>query len=124
MISLDIVDTGKFLEMPVTSRCLYYELLVRADDEGFIGNPKRLIRMLNFSEDDLSILIIKGFIIPFETGVIVITHWKMQNNIRSDRFTPTIYREEKLILHQKGNKEYFLIQSNKERTKENYPFLN
>ena len=109
MISLDIVDTDKFLDMPVSARCCYYELLVRADDEGFIGNPRKLLRMLNYSDDDLKLLCLKGFIIPFDSGVIVLTHWKMQNNIRSDRFTPTTFREEKSLLMQRGNKEYCLI---------------
>lgn len=109
MISLDVVDTDKFLEMPVTTRCCYFELLARADDDGFIGNPKKLLRMLNLSEDDLRLLCVKGFVIPFESGVVVITHWKMQNSIRSDRYKPTVYRDEKLLLHQKGNLEYCLL---------------
>lgn len=115
MISLDIVNTDKFMDMSVSARCCYYELLVRADDEGFIGNPKRLLRMLGFADDDLRLLCIKGFVIPFESGVIVITHWKMQNTIRCDRFTPTLFKEEKMLLHQKGNKEYILLE-NKEST--------
>lgn len=108
MFSLDIVDTDKFLDMPVTSRCCYYELSMRADDDGFISNPKRLLRMLNYADDDLKLLIMKGFMIPFESGVVVVTHWKMQNNIRSDRYNPTIFTEEKKLLQQKPTNEYVL----------------
>ena len=63
--------------------------------------------MLNFTEDDLKVLCMKGFVIPFESGVIVITHWKVQNNIRNDRFTPTVFREEKFLLGVKGDKTYY-----------------
>lgn len=94
MFSLSVVDTDLFLEMPVTSRLLYYELGMRADDDGFIGNWKKIMRMASLSEDDMKILIAKKFIIPFESGVIVIKHWKMNNYLRSDRYTPTVYKEE------------------------------
>lgn len=83
MFSLDIVDTDRFLDMPVTSRCCYFELSMRADDDGFVSNPKRLMRMLNYSEDDLKLLIIKGFITPSENEGVVVTHWNMQNQIPS-----------------------------------------
>ena len=113
MVSRDIVDTDKFLTMPVSARCCYYDLLVRADDEGFVGNPKSLLKMLSYAEDDLNLLCAKGFVIPFESGVIVITHWKMQNSIAADRFKPTIHREEKFMLGIKGNKEYVFLPERK-----------
>jgi len=108
MFSLDIVDTDKFCEMPVTSRCCYFEFSMRADDDGFISNPKRLMRMLNYSDYDLRLLITKGFVIPFESGIVVITHWKTQNNIRIDRYKPTMYKKEKSLLENDGN-EYKLL---------------
>lgn len=111
MISLDIIDTDKFLEMPVTSRCLYFEMLARADDDGFIGNPKRLMKMLNFSEDDLTILIMKNYVIPFESGVVVITHWKMQNTIRKEKYKSTIYHLEKSQIVKNTDNSYALINS-------------
>lgn len=107
MISLDIVDTDRFLSMPITSRCLYYDLLIRADDDGFVGSPRKIQRMIGSSDDDFAILIAKGFIIPFHTGVCVITDWKNQNRIRTDRYAPTIYQSELRQLHLTFGK-YFL----------------
>jgi len=109
MISLDIIDTDKFCEMPGSTQALYMHLVCRADDDGFVGNPKRIVKMLNFSEDDLKLLCMKEFIIPFESGVIVITHFQMQNTLRNDRYKPTRYREEKNMLIQNGIKKYVLI---------------
>ncbi|SFL43968.1 hypothetical protein [Pelosinus propionicus] len=94
MISLEIVDTDLFLSMPITSRCLYYDLLIRADDDGFVGSPRKIQRMIGCSEDDFAILINKKFIIPFRSGICVITDWRLQNRIRSDRYTPTVYQTE------------------------------
>ena len=95
MISKRIIDTDTFLDMPVSARELYFQLLLRADDEGFVGNAKRIIKMIGATIDDLKVLIAKGFVIPFESGVIVITHWRIHNYIQSDRFQPTHYQEEK-----------------------------
>ncbi|MBP2658652.1 MAG: hypothetical protein H6Q69_1684 [Firmicutes bacterium] len=94
MISLDIVDTDLFLSMPISSRCLYYDLLLRADDDGFVGSPQKIRRMVGATEDDFHILAMKGFIIPFQSGVCVITDWRLQNRIRGDRYTPTVYQFE------------------------------
>jgi len=94
MFSLSIVDTDLFLEMPMTSRLLYYELGMRADDDGFVGNWKKIIRMTGLSEDDMKVLIAKKFILPFESGVIVIRHWRINNYLRNDRHTPTSYQKE------------------------------
>lgn len=103
MFSLSIVDTDLFLEMPVTSRLLYYELGMRADDDGFVGNWKKIMRMTNLSEDDMKVLIAKKFIIPFESGVIVIRHWKLNNYLRNDRHTPTVYQDEFKQLQTENN---------------------
>ena len=94
MFSLQVVDTDKFTEMPISARLLYYEMGMRADDDGFVASPKKIIRSVGCSEDDLKLLIAKGFIIPFESGVVVIKHWKMNNYLRSDRYKKTIYQEE------------------------------
>ena len=95
MFSLSVVDTDDFIDMPLSSRLLYYELGLRADDDGFLANWKKIIRMAGLSEDDMKVLIAKKFVIPFETGVIVIRHWRLNNYIRSDRYNQTIYQEEK-----------------------------
>lgn len=114
MISLNIIDTDKFLDMPSSTQALYMHLLVRADDDGFVGNPKRLIRMIGFNEDDLKLLCMKNFVIPFDSGVVVITHWKEQNNIRCDRYTPTQFKEEKSALKLGSNKEYLIGNNNQQ----------
>lgn len=81
---------------------------MRADDDGFINNPKKIQRMIGATEDDLKLLIAKNFIIVFESGVIVIKHWKIHNYIRNDRYKPTVYQEEKDQLELKDNGTYTL----------------
>ena len=75
MVSLDIVDTDKFLEMPTSTQCLYFHLLMRADDDGFVDSPKKIGKIVNCSDDDLKLLILKQFIIPFDSGICVIKDW-------------------------------------------------
>lgn len=94
MFSKDVIDTDNFLEMPATTQVLYFHLSMRADDDGFISNPKRILRLTGCSEDDLKILYAKKFIIPFESGVCVIRHWKIHNYIQKDRYNKTIYHDE------------------------------
>lgn len=94
MFSLSVVDTDSFLEMPISSRLLYYELGMRADDDGFIPNWKKILMFTGLKEDDLKLLIMKNFVIPFESGVIVIRHWRMNNYLQKDRTKPTLYQEE------------------------------
>lgn len=94
MFSLNVVDTDSFLEMPMSARLLYYDLGMRADDDGFIGSCKKILLFTGAKEDDLRVLITKGFVIPFENGVIVIRHWKMNNYLQNDRIKPTIYQQE------------------------------
>jgi DnaD/phage-associated family protein len=106
MFSLDIIDTDLFMEMPQTSRLLYYELCMRADDDGFVSSPKKIMKMVGCSEDDFKVLATKQFIIPFDTGIVVIKHWKIHNYIQNDRYTPTIYTEEKKQLEIEKNKMY------------------
>ncbi len=106
MVSLKVTDTDVFLDMPLSTQALYFHLITRADDDGFFGNPKKIMRMINCSEDDLKILMAKEFVIPFEDGICVIKHWKIHNLIRSDRYTETIYKEEKASLKEDHNKVY------------------
>lgn len=108
MFDIEIVDTDLFLEMPQSTQNLYFHLGMRADDDGFISNPKKIIRTIGANEDDLKILITKKFIIPFESGVIVIRHWKINNYLRSDRYTETLYKDEKRQLVEDENSVYNL----------------
>ena len=108
MFAKTIIDSDAFLDMPISARLLYYDLSMRADDDGFLNNPKKIQRMVGCSEDDLKLLIVKNFIIPFESGVVVIKHWKIHNYIRNDRYKETVYQEEKALLETKENKAYTL----------------
>jgi DnaD/phage-associated family protein len=95
MFSRKITDTDKFIEMPATTQNLYFHLNMNADDEGFVDRVSIIQRMIGASGDDLKLLIAKGFVIPFESGVVVIRHWRIHNYIQADRFQPTIYQNEK-----------------------------
>lgn len=106
MFAKTIIDSDAFLDMPLSSQALYFHLSMRADDDGFINNPKKIQRMVGASDDDCKLLIAKRFIIAFESGVIVIKHWKIHNYIQKDRYKPTIYQEEKATLELKENKAY------------------
>ncbi len=108
MISKKVVDTDLFLDMPVSTRLLYYDLSVRADDDGFVASPKRITRMVGCSEDDLKLLVAKGYLIPFESGVCVIRDWKVHNYIPKDRYHETDYREEKSMLTESETGVYSL----------------
>lgn len=99
MFSLDVVDTDSFLDLPASSQSLYFHLGMRADDDGFVSSPKRITAMVGAAGDDLKLLIAKGFVIPFESGVCVIRDWRVNNYIQRDRYTPSIYTEEKQRLH-------------------------
>lgn len=94
MFSKTIIDSDDFLNMPLSTQCLYFHLAMRADDEGFLNNPKKIQRMISATEDDFRVLIGKRYVIPFESGIVVIRHWKIHNYIRSDRFKNTIYQDE------------------------------
>lgn len=109
MFAKTIIDSDAFLDMPLSAQALYFHLSMRADDEGFINNPKKIQRMMGASEDDLKLLIAKNFIIPFDSGIVVIKHWKIHNYIQNDRYKPTVYQDEKALLEVKGNKAYTLM---------------
>lgn len=106
MFTQKIIDSDAFLEMPLSAQALYFHLNMRADDDGFVNNPRRVTKLVSASEDDLKILLMKRFIIGFESGVIVIKHWRMHNTLKSDRYKPTQYQEELAMLGIKQNKAY------------------
>ena len=106
MFTQKIIDSDAFLDMPLSSQALYFHLNMRADDDGFVNNPKRIQRTVGASEDDLKLLIAKRFVIGFDSGVIVIKHWKMHNTLRKDRYNPTQYQEELQMLALKENNSY------------------
>lgn len=106
MFSKTIIDSDAFLDMPLSTQALYFHLSMRGDDDGFINNPKKIQRMLGCTDDDVKLLIAKCFIIPFDSGVVVIKHWRIHNYIRADRYKETIYQQEKQQLVMKDDKEY------------------
>ena len=108
MFAKTIIDSDAFLDMPLSTQSLYFHLSMRADDDGFINNPRKIQRMIGGSDDDLKLLVAKNFIIPFESGIVVIKHWKIHNYIRNDRYKETVYQEEMSQLDVKENKAYTL----------------
>lgn len=104
MFAKTIIDSDAFLDMPPSTQVLYFHLAMRADDDGFINNPKTIMRIVGAKDDDIKLLIAKRFIIPFESGVVVIKHWRIHNYIQKDRYTETKYIEEKnqLIINEKN----------------------
>lgn len=108
MFTMKIVDSDAFLDMPLSSQCLYFHLNMRADDDGFVGNPKRIMRLIGANDDDLKILLAKRFLIIFEDNVVVIKHWWMHNTLAKDRYQETSYTDEKALLKIKDNKSYTL----------------
>jgi hypothetical protein len=108
MFAKTIIDSDAFLDMPLSTQALYFHLSMRADDDGFINNAKKIQRMLGCTDDDMKILLSKNFVIPFETGVCVIKHWKIHNLIQKDRYKPTVYVEHKDKLSLKDNNVYTL----------------
>lgn len=108
MFAKKITESDAFLDMPSSTQMLYFHLSMNADDDGFVNNPKKIQRMCGASDDDFKLLIAKSFVILFESGIIVIKHWKMHNYIQSDRYRPTDYVDEKSMLGIKKNKAYTL----------------
>ncbi len=106
MFTQKIIDSDAFLDMPLSTQALYFHLNMRADDDGFVNNPKRIQRTIGASEDDLKLLFAKRFVIGFESGVLVIKHWRMHNTLRKDRYSPTQYQDEFASLDVKDNNAY------------------
>lgn len=108
MFTKKITESDAFLDMPSSTQMLYFHFSMNADDDGFVNNPKKIQKMCGASDDDFKLLIAKSFIILFDSGIIVIKHWKMHNYIQADRYRPTDYVEEKSMLGIKSNKAYTL----------------
>ena len=109
MFSKSIIDSDLFLDMPQSAQCLYFHLAMRADDDGFVNSPRKIQRMIGASEDDCRLLVAKQFLIPFETGVVVIRHWRIHNYIQKDRYKETMYQSEKSALEQDSSGAYQLM---------------
>ena len=108
MMSKKIIDTDNFLDMSQSTQCLYFHLLLRADDDGFIQSPKSIMRITGCKDDDLKLLIAKGYVIGFETGVIVIRHWRIHNYVQSDRYSKSELPEAKSV--ELKNKVYEVVE--------------
>ena len=94
MINKTLIDSDAFLDMPQSSQNLYFHLIMRADDDGFLDNPKKVMRTIGANQNDFELLMAKRYLLGFDSGVIVIKHWKLHNTIRKDRYKPTLYIEE------------------------------
>ena len=106
MFSKAIIDSDAFLDLPLSTQALYFHLSMRADDDGFVNNPKKIQRMIGASDDDCKLLLLKQFIISFESGIIVIRHWRLHNYIQKDRYKQTLYQAEKNQLQLQENGMY------------------
>lgn len=109
MMSKSVIDTDMFLDMPASTQCLYFHMLLMADDDGFLKNAKTIMRTVGASPDDVKLLIAKQYLIPFDTGIMAIKHWRIHNYIKKDRYKPTDCEEIKLLeVNEKG--EYILAE--------------
>lgn len=106
MFAKTIIDSDAFLDMPLSTQALYFHLSMRADDDGFLNNAKKIQRTIGANDDDFKILLSKNFIIPFEDGVCVVKHWLIHNYIQKDRYKETVYTEHKEKLSIKNNNVY------------------
>lgn len=106
MFSLQVVDTDKFLDMPPSSQALYFHLGMHGDDDGFVASPRKIARCAGCNDDDMRILAAKGFIIPFDSGVLVITDWRVNNTLQNDRYKETMYQDEKSLLRLEKSGKY------------------
>ena len=108
MFAKSIIDSDAFIEMPMSARLLYYDLSMRADDDGFVNAPRKIMKFVGASIDDMNILIARKFVIAFDNGVVVIKHWRIHNYIQTDRYKETNYKEQKAMLTLDENKAYKL----------------
>lgn len=109
MFAKTIVLSDAFLDMPTSARCLYFTLSMFADDDGFVNSPKGIMRQAGASEDDMRVLVSKKFIITFDSGVVLIKHWKIHNYVRSDRYKSTVYTNELAQVWTDDDKKYHLV---------------
>lgn len=108
MFAKTIIDSDAFLDMPLSSQALYFHLSMRADDDGFVNNAKKIMRMVGANNNDFDLLLGKRFIIQFEDGICVIKHWRIHNYIQKDRYKPTVYQDHVKKIDVKNNKSYTL----------------
>lgn len=109
MFSLQVVDTDKFMDMSTSAQALYFHLGMHGDDDGFVASPRKIARAAGCNDDDMRLLAAKGFIIPFDSGVVVVTDWKINNTLQNDRYKETIYQKEKAMLQSDRNGKYLLV---------------
>lgn len=108
MFSLSVVDTNKFLDMSSSAQALYFHLGMHGDDDGFVLSPKKIARVAGCNDDDLRLLAAKGFVIPFDSGVVVITDWNINNTLKNDRYRETVYQDEKSKIYTLPSGKYAL----------------
>ncbi len=108
MFSMKIIDSDAFLDMPLSTQALYFHLSMRADDDGFLNNAKKIMRNISATQNDYDLLLMKRFIIQFPDGICVIKHWRINNYLRKDRYSETLYSEEFSMLDVKENGSYCL----------------
>ena len=123
MFSIDVTETDTFLEMPLTAQALYFHLAMRGDDDGFVSNPRSIMRVTGCNENDLKTLAESGYIITFRSGVIVISDWKVNNYLRGDRYKPTTFQNELSMLAETANKRY-VLESDSQRSTVGIPNSN
>lgn len=111
MFSLSVVDTDLFMDMPTSAQALYFHLGMHGDDDGFVASPRKIARATGCNIDDIRLLISKGYIIQYESGVIVITDWNINNTLKNDRYKQTIYQSEKKQLYQDQSGRYQLLKT-------------
>lgn len=116
MFAKAIIDSDAFLDMPISARLLYYDLSMRADDDGFVNSPKKIMKFVGATNDDMNILIARKFVILFENGVVVIKHWRIHNYIRKDTYKETQYIEEKACLQLDETNAYNLTDDVRQRS--------
>ena len=108
MFSMDVVDTDAFLDLPPGAQALYFHLGMHGDDDGFVGNPRKLMRNVGCRTRDLTTLIEKGYVIAFDSGVVAVRDWRLNNELKNDRYHATIYSEEKEMLTVDASRRYVL----------------
>ena len=108
MFSLDVVNTDDFLDMPCGAQALYFHFGMHGDDDGFISNPRRIMHAVRGRPRDFQTLVAKGYIIPFDSGVIAVRDWRINNDLKNDRYHETLYAEEKALLTLDDSRRYVL----------------
>lgn len=121
MFSKKIIDSDAFLDMPMSARLLYYDLVMRADDDGFVNSPKKIMKFVGATADDMNILIMRKFVLDFPEGIVVIKHWLIHNYIRRDTYRETTYKVEKARLELDENKAYRFADAERQCLPEKQP---